>query len=289
MGSGDSKAPQRKVLQPTPVQGMLKPQPAPVNGILKPLAQPVDMKDNKFQVKLSGQWEDYKAEEDGILKRAYLVGKPNCRFNLRGQQYEYDFARMAQLNQNTGKQREIRPPHAMKAPPKPLLPSGPMAVIKVQPGQAGKMIQINDPNNPGQTLKVNVPKGAQAGQKMAVPVPEHGESLQDVQRKQKSHSACAKLLMGTATVAAVGTLAVGGVILGDHLSGGAVAEGVGDVFGDGAGDAVADATAWVEGAVEDFPEWIEGVGEDIAGAAEDAVDWLGDAAEDVGDFITDLF
>jgi len=238
---------------------------------------------------LSQKWEDYKADEDAVLKRAYLVGQPNCRFSLRGQSYEYNFASMKQVNQGSGKQRDIRVPRGMTAPSKPLLPAGPMTVIKVRRGQAGKMIVIDDPNNPGRKLKVNVPKGAKTGQRMAVPVPEKGESLQDVQKKQKSHSLAARLAMGTAGVAAMGALAVGGVILGDHLSGGAVSDGIGDAFGDGAGDAVADATAWVEGAVADFPEWIEGVGEDIVDAGEAAVDWLGDAAEDTGDFITSLF
>merc|ERR1719367_1605503 len=224
------------------------------------------------------------------MKRAYLVGQSNCRFSFRGQKYEYNFKAMMQKNLGTGKERQIRPPKSMKQPSTPLLPVGPMVVIKVPANSAGKTVEINDPNNKGKTLLVNVPSGAKAGQKMAVPVPAAGETLEMVQQKQKKHSTGAKLAMGTAGVAAVGGLAVGGVILGEHLSGGAVSEwatgaGAGDL-GEGIGGAVEDATAWMEGAVADAGDWIEGAAEDagdwIEGAAEDVGDWLGDAAEDVG-------
>jgi len=280
MGSCNSNPPPAAAAQP---------KLQPVDGIPQAGPGPLVKKDSKFQIMLSQKWEDYKADEDAVLKRAYLVGQPNCRFSLRGQKYEYNFKSMKQVNQGTGKERDIRPPQGMTAPKKPLLPTGSMTVIKVRPGQAGKMITIDDPNNPGKKIKVNVPKGAKVGQKMAVPIPEKGETIADVQKKQKSHSAGAKLLMGTAGVATVGALAVGGVILGEHLSDGAVSDAAGDAFGDGAADAISDATAWVEGAVADFPEWAEGVGEDIVDAGEVAIDWLGDAADDAGDFITSLF
>merc|ERR1719476_1259294 len=98
----------------------------------------------------------------------------------------------------------------MPQPASPLLPAGPMVVITVKKGQAGKEIEIYDPNNKGKKIKVNVPPGAKAGQKMAVPVPE----------KQKKHSTAAQLALGVGGMAAVGALAVGGVVLGDHLTGG---------------------------------------------------------------------
>jgi len=243
----------------------------------------------KFQIKLSGNWKDYDREEDMVLKRAFLVGQRNAKFSLRGQQYEYSFANMMQKNLGTGKAREIRPPRGMTAPQAPLLPSGPMVVIKVPKGSAGKTITVDDPNNPGQKVQVNVPQGAKAGQKMAVPVPEKGETTADVQKKQRGHSTAAKIAMGVGACGAISGLAVGGVILGDHLSGGAVAEAIGGAFGEGAGEAMADATAWTAEAVGDAGDWFEGAGADIGEAAEDAVDWLGDAAEDAGDFVMSLF
>jgi hypothetical protein len=251
-------------------------------------------KDSQFQIKLSGEWKDYEKQEGAILKKAYLVGHPNCKFHLRGQSYEYSFTDMKQKNLGTHKEREIRPPRGFKAPAKPLLPKGPMTVLTVRPGQPGTTIELPDPNNKGQKISVNVPAGAKPGQKMAVPLPEPGCTVQDVQKKQKEHSTGAKLAMGTAGIAAVGGLAVGGVILGDHLTGGTlgVAEAAADVAeaargaaeeaieeAPGAMDAAVD---WAEGAVEDAPDWIEG-------AAEDAGDWLGDAADDTGDFIMSLF
>merc|ERR1712151_208957 len=100
---------------------------------------------------------------------------------------------------------------------------------------------------------------------MAVPLPESGESIEEVQAKQKGHSTAAKLAMGTAGVAAVGGLAVGGVILGDHLSGGAV----GDAIGVDIGGAVADAGAAVEDAAGDVAEAAAPVLADVGAWAED--------------------
>jgi hypothetical protein len=251
-------------------------------------------KDSQFQVKLSGEWKDYDKQEGAILKKAYLVGHPNCKFHFRGQNYEYSFTTMAQKNLGTKKEREIRPPRGFKAPKNPLLPPGPMTVLTVRPGQPGTTIELPDPQNKGNTIQVNVPSGAKPGQKMAVPLPEPGSTVQEVQKKQKEHSTGAKLAMGTAGIAAVTGLAVGGVILGDHLTGGTLG------VSEAAADMAADAVDWAEGAVEDAPatvdavaEWTEGAAEDagewIEGATEDAGDWLGDAAEDTGDFIMSLF
>lgn len=282
------------------------PQPKPVDatpillGAAPPSGGNVHSRKGKFQIKLEGQWKDYDKDEHEILKRAYLVGQPNCKFQLRGQRYEYNFKIMKQKNLDTNKVRDIRPPPGMRPPKKPLLPTGPMIVITVRPGQAGKCITIADPNNTGQQIKVNVPKSAKPGSQMAVPIPAKGETVATVHNKQKSHSAAVKLAMGTGAVAAVGAVAVGGVILGDHLSDGTVAEAAGDVLGDDAGDVVAAATHWVEGAVadsadwveaavEDFPDWAEDAAADVGDFAEDTGDWLADAGEDIGDFVTDLF
>merc|ERR1719291_806497 len=181
-----------------------------------------------------------------------------------------------QTNLGTKKVREIRPPRNMPQPASPLLPAGPMVVITVKRGQAGKEIEIDDPNNKGRKVKVNVPPGAKAGQKMAVPVPEVGESVAAVAERQEKHSAAAQLALGVGGVAAVGALAVGGVVLGDHLTGGHL--GAADAA-EGYAEDIAD---WAPGAAEDAGEWVEG-------AFEDAVDWLEGAADDVGDFVTSLF
>merc|ERR1719188_1607210 len=115
----------------------------------------------------------------------------------------------------------------MKAPAGPVLPSGPMTVISVRPGQAGQTIEINNPNNPGSKVQVVVPKNAKPGQKMAVPLPKKGESVADVQKKQKELSTGSKVARAAAATVAVGAVAVGGVVLGDHLAGGTLsADGV---------------------------------------------------------------
>lgn len=311
MGCGASAAPKQQPGQDTSAN----PPPAP------PAATPVQRfgdgarnvaggKKGKFQIMLSGNWNDYGEEEDGVLKRAFLVGQPNCRFQLRGQKYEYSFEDMMQKNLGTGKERRIRPPPGMPKPATPLLPTGPMVVITVPPNSAGQTITINDPNNPGQTVQVQVPPNARPGSKMAVPIPEAGESVQDVSTKQHKHmtaGAIAGTIGGVAVVA--GGLAVGGVILGDHLSGGAVADAVGGALGDGAGDALGSVTGVAAGAAGDLGDAAADAGlTDAAAAAGDALgdvagdagdlagdfggaagDWLGDAAGDAGDFVMSLF
>jgi len=265
-------------------------------------------KESKFQVELEGEFKDYRADEDAALKRAFLVGQPNARYQIRDNDYEYHFAdKMIQINKKTGKQRKIRPPWKMFPPKEPLLPAGPMVVIAVPPGGSGS-IDIEDPNNPGKRITVALPPGAKPGAKIAVPIPGKGESVADVVDKQKKHgsqwSTGAKIAAGAA---GVGALAVGGIVLGEHLSGGAIsswadaelmpgveaagewatgaAEAVGDWAGGAAetiGEAAGDAGDWAGEAAGDVGDW-------AGDAAEDIGDWLGDAGGDVGDFIMDLF
>jgi len=245
--------------------------------------------EKKFQIKLDGQWKDYGDEEDKVLKRAYMVGNSEVKYCLRDQYYKYDFQNWKQINESTGKTRDIRRPYGFPPPPKAsILPTGPMVVVKVKAGQPGQMITVPDPNNPGQNINVFVPPGAKVGSKMAIPVPKKGESVADVQAKQKKHqeeqkasgkwSTGGKIAASGAALVAVGAVGVGGVVLGDHLAGGDMAE------------TIADTTVDV---AEDVGEAIGDFGEDaidwIADAGEDAIDWLGDAGEDVGDFIMDLF
>merc|ERR1719442_43751 len=112
---------------------------------------------SKFQIELEGKWENYGKDEDAILKRAYLVGHPHAKYHLRGQDYEYNFKSMKQINLGTGKERKIRPPRFMRPPRTPLLPPGSIVVVTVPEGAAGGTMKINDPKNSGEKLEVFVP------------------------------------------------------------------------------------------------------------------------------------
>lgn len=247
----------------------------------------------KWQIKLEGQWHDYDDHEDRILKRAWLVGQKNVRFHLRGQRYEYSFESMRQKNLNTQKERSIRPPPGLRPPKHALLPTGPMTVVTVADGQQGKVVHVNDPNNPGKTINVHVPPGAKAGAKMAVPLPAKGEDVQAVQEKQRKHderkkkgwSKGSKVAASGAALVGVGVIGVGGVILGDALTGGDMADSLAG-FAVEAADATADGASVAAEAVADFGG---DAAEELDDLAADAVDWLEDAGEDVGDFIMDLF
>jgi len=260
----------------------------------------------KFQIMLSGKWTDYENDEDQILKKAFLVGQPNCKFQLRGASYFYDFKSKVQKNEKTGKEREIRPPHRMAAPKKPLLPQGPMVVCTI-PKPLTKSMEISDPNNPGKKILVALPPNATPGMRIAVPVPDKGENVQEVAKRQAEWSKGSKMAVG---MVAVGGLAVGGVVLGEHLSGGAISAWGEDVAADAAdfyadsgaadwvagaaedvGDAAAAAGDWATGAAEDAGDWATGAAEDVGdwagGAAGDVGDWAGDAADSAGDFAAD--
>jgi len=258
-----------------------------------------------FQVRLSGQWKDNKGNEDKILKRAFLAGFPNAKYRLRGQQYQADFKNMSQKNVRTGRVREIRPPHKWNQPEKPIVESGPTMCIKVPPGSPGTVIQIPHPKAKGQFISVTVPLRAKVGAAMLVPVPEVPDvpaapplSVPTPSRShipepsappamtlagaapaegKKGWRTGAKVAAGAAGVAAIGGLAVAGVVLGEHIAeegwDATMAE-LGDVATD-AGEAIADAA--------------EDVGSAVADAAEDAGEWIAGAAEDAGDFIMDLF
>jgi len=227
-----------------------------------------------FQVKLGGNWQNYSNAEDKILKRAYMAGFPNAKFRYRGQNYVYDFRRMAQINTDTRKERQIRAPSNWKAPSKPLVPAGPTTVITVPRGSPGTTIQVPHPGVKGAFIAVNVPRKAKAGQAMLVPAPTEAAvtasgSPVKAEKKSSGWSTGGKVAAGTAAagaVAGVGALAVGGVILGEHISEHGVDATV-DALGDGLTDA----------------------GEAIGDFAVDAGEFVVDAAEDVGDFIMDLF
>eukprot|EP00933_Yihiella_yeosuensis_P035366 TRINITY_DN2887_c7_g2_i1.p1 TRINITY_DN2887_c7_g2~~TRINITY_DN2887_c7_g2_i1.p1 ORF type:complete len:245 (-),score=96.76 TRINITY_DN2887_c7_g2_i1:161-895(-) len=240
----------------------------------------------KFQVKLSGAWQDYAGDEDKILKRAYLAGFPNARYTLRKQKYEIDFKGMQQKNMSSGKSREIRPPFKWSQPAKPIVEAGPTFCVKVPPGGPGTTIQVPHPKAKGHFISVNVPATAKVGQAMLVPVPPaptgpppagSAPPAAATEEEKKGMSTGAKVATGAAVVAGVGGLAVAGAVLGEHIAEegwDATMADLGDVAAD-AGEAITDAA--------------ETAGEAIADAAGDAGDWIGGAAEDAGDFIMDLF
>mmetsp|Transcript_66215 Transcript_66215/g.120674 ORF Transcript_66215/g.120674 Transcript_66215/m.120674 type:complete len:232 (-) Transcript_66215:211-906(-) len=228
-----------------------------------------------FQVKLGGDWKDYSRDEDKILKRAFMAGFPTAKFHLRGQDYIYDFRRMVQINKDTKKERSIRAPKNWKPPSKPLVPAGPTTVINVPPGAPGTTIQVPHPKLPGAFIAVSVPASAKVGQAMLVPVPPEASVTAASERPsapptspkgKAGWSTGAKVAAGAAGVAAVGGLAVGGVVLGEHI-----AEHGLDATVDAVGDGLADA------------------GEAIGDVAVDAGEFIMDAGEDVGDFVMDLF
>jgi len=261
---------------------------------------------NKWQIMLDGKFHDYGSQEDSILKRACMIGHQHAKFHLRGQSYEYNFTKMIQTNKDSGKERQVRPPFGWVKPKKPLLPQGPMIVITVGFRQPGTMIILKDPNNPGEQVQVYVPAHAKPGQKMAVPIPEKGQSVKSVQQKQKKHDAehgtktCGA---GCAAIVGAAALGVGGVILGDHLADGDIADTIGDAAVDAGGwaadaagdaadwtaDAAGDAGDWAADAFGDAGEWLEAAVEEIPDIAADGADWLEDAGEDIGDFVMDLF
>jgi hypothetical protein len=238
----------------------------------------------KFQVELGSRFQDYCHEEDKILKRAYMAGFPNAKFQLRGQSYIYDFKRMVQVNKASRKERRIRAPHKWKAPSAPIVSPGPTTVVNVPSGAPGTVIQVPYPGQPGKCIAVNVPRSAKAGQAMLVPVPpldqaiDVGGGTAPISGAPASKtpasatsggggwSSGAKVAAGGAAVVGVAGAAVGGAVLGAHI-----AEHGLDATVDAAGDGIVDAA--------------EAVGD----VAVDVGEFVVDAGESMGDFIMDLF
>jgi hypothetical protein len=234
---------------------------------------------SRFQINLGRDgWKDYSPEEDKILKRAFMAGFPSARFELRGQKYEYDFKHMKQMNKNSGREREIRPPFKQgkggkqvkwSAPPAPLVTPGQTTVVNVPPGSPGTTIQVPYPGKKGKFIAVNVPASAKPGQAMLVPVPPE-ESVIETPTPAPTGgggmSTGGKILTGGAVLVGVGGAAVGGAILGEHI-----------------------AEHGIDATIDAVGDGLEDLGEGIGDFAVDAGEFLVDAGEDVGDFIMDLF
>jgi hypothetical protein len=236
---------------------------------------------SSFQIELGRMWQDYSKEEDKILKRAYMAGFPSARFQLRGQEYEYNFSKMVQINKSTRRERAIRPPlkkdkrgrptdKPWDRPAAPIVPAGQTTVINVPPGAPGTTIQVPYPGHLDKLISVNVPASAKVGQAMLVPVPKLGEvGVVDAPKAPSGGggmSAGGKILTGGAVLVGVGGAAVGGAILGEHI-----------------------AEHGLDATVDAVGDGLEDVGEAIGDFAVDAGEFLVDAGEDVGDFIMDLF
>merc|ERR1719440_620440 len=199
---------------------------------------------------------------------------------------------MTQLNTDSGKERKIRQPLKWKPPAKPLVPPGPTTVVNVPPGSPGTTIQVPHPRVKGGFILVNVPASAKPGQAMLVPVPTRATASTTSGQGHKaapagklatvksstptspretppviagtssggsSWSTGAKVAAGTAAVLGVGGAAVGGAILGEHIT------------------------------EHGFDATMEAAGDGLEDFAVDAGEFVVDAAEDVGDFVMDLF
>jgi len=248
---------------------------------------------SKFQVKLEGVFRDYEAQEDKLVKRAFMTGFKQVDFQFRGQKYKYDFNKMTQTNSGTGKSRDIRPPHGWKAPAKQLVPKGKTICLTIRPGQPGKCIKVNHPEAPGSKFKVNVPKSAKVGQKMLVPLPDVSKAVYggrgsgggggDSGAKPGQEKGSTGWSTGAKVAAGAGLVGVGAAAgaLGVHAAEHGV-EATGDMLVEGVGDAADAVEEWVPDAAEAVVDWTEE-------AVADAGDWLGDAGEDIGDFVMDLF
>merc|ERR1719181_123314 len=123
---------------------------------------------------------------------------------------------MKQINKDTGKERDIRPPHKWKPPGKPIVTAGPTTSITIPDGAPGTTIGIPHPKDPSRMIAVNVPAKAKVGQAMLVPVPADpagpgtyaaagAPPAQEV--KAKGRSTGAKVAMGIGGAAVVGGLA----------------------------------------------------------------------------------
>lgn len=253
---------------------------------------------SNFQVKISGAWQDYSEEEQKILKRAFMAGYPHAKFNVRGQQYEYNFQRMVQKNLGTDKEREIRAPHKWQAPSKPIVPPGRTTCVKVPPGSMGTTIHVPHPDDARQSIAVRVPNSARPGQAMLVPVPPLGKgkgkgkgggghapaaapaggaAAAPAAKARSGWSTGAKVAAGTAAVAGGAALGVGAVVAGESI-----AEHGLEATVDAAGDGIA-------GAADATGEALGDAFEHVVDGAEVAGDFIVDAADHIGDFVMDLF
>lgn len=78
----------------------------------------------RFQVKISGQWNDYAPKEDDVLKAAFeafvvkmnegtLSSQESCKFKelvIKGRRYVVDFHKMIQVRKDNKKDYKVRPP-----------------------------------------------------------------------------------------------------------------------------------------------------------------------------------
>jgi len=270
----------------------------------------------KFQVKLSGHWNNYSDEENAFLTRAYMSGLKGCKYLLRGNHYEYNFNTMEQVNLQSGKRRQIRAPPNLRPPAQPVVKPGPTVCVVVPPNaKGGDVLHVPHPQNKSVMMQVNVPMGAAPGATLLVPVPPlaianhqkkkivpqpqaiaNGPAAADpaaapapAADASKSQAAAGPshekglaigAAAGVAGAAAVGAGVAVGMMAADGQLDGVIA-GAGDMAAD-AGDAIGDVAA-------DGAALVGDAAEAVADAAEPIIDELGEFAGDAADFIIDLF
>merc|ERR1719195_618 len=193
---------------------------------------------------------------------------------------------MTQKNLQSGKAREMRPPHKWKAPPTQIVKPGETFCVKVPKGGPGSIIQVPHPKLKDQLVAVNVPATAKVGQAMLVPIPtgvpkpveivepdasqaaevaklEEGPAKEAAKKKW---STGAKVAAGTTGVAVVGGLAVAGAVLGEHIS----------------------EEGW-DATIAELGDVATSAGDGIAEGASHVADFASDTADSAGEFIMDLF
>lgn len=334
--------------QPTHDDDLLTSKKEPVTEPISPANEPLLSEKRRstpgagFKVKIDGRWQDYAPSCNRLLMDAYEAGCPSMRLNVKGHMYKFDFEKLEQKCLNTLETHELRAPHNTDRPTRssffkkenftsPLTKGRksfsqsfvrrrPVLVVRVPEGGPGKFIHVPHPQKLGKTLGVGVPKDAQVGQPLFVPVPR-----KDLSKKVKY--AVGGTVGGITTAVAVdaigsgslagGTAAAGagfaGIATGPAILGavaiGSVALGVGYGVTKYAKRnpakfvvmgaltlgslALADHVAEV-GVVEATGDVVEGVGDFVDGArdgVEDVIEGVEDAtefAEDVGEDVIDM-
>lgn len=122
---------------------------------------------------MGNKWQDFSAEENAVLRRAYLSGANTAKFTLRGKEYKFDFANNTQTNVETNRQRDIRAPHRLKRPKEKQIsaPGRTMMVMVPENAHPGDKIMVPHPANEHVGLQVVVPEGGLPGATLMVPVP----------------------------------------------------------------------------------------------------------------------
>jgi len=149
----------------------------------------------------------------------------------------------------------------------------------------GQPCQVQNFQQPGTMMTVQVPQNAGPGQQIMAPAP------------VQPHQSGGMSTGGKVALAAGGAVAVGALAGAAYYGtvGGGMDGLVGDVgaAGGAIGDAAGGAADWAGGAADDVGDWVGGAAGDVGdwagGAAADVGEFGGEAFDGAGDFIGDLF